>query len=137
MRHTPIIGEKAWFGPKTWGGWGWQPATWEGWVSTAAVLGASLGAGAAFERTIGIAVTFFFVGLLGALCYLKGTSPGGAVEHEQLRIRRRGFPGGAEGQRAARRRAPDEPSVREAGQRLQSWSDSRPRRDGPETKGDA
>lgn len=137
MRHTPIVGDKAWFGPKTWGGWGWQPITWEGWLSTAAFIVASLGAGAVLDRATGIAVTLFLVGLLGLLCYLKGTSPGGAVEHEQFQIRRRGFPGGIEGQRTARRLAPDEPSVQEAAQRLKSWSDSRPPRDGSEAQRDA
>lgn len=44
MRHEPIVGTKVWFGPKTWGGWGWQPVTWEGWLSTIVLVAISLGA---------------------------------------------------------------------------------------------
>ena len=49
MRTTPLIGEKAWFGPRR-AGWGLAPITWEGWALVAVFV---------------------------ILAFLKGTSPGG------------------------------------------------------------
>ena len=75
-RLTPIVGEKVWFGPRGWGGWGWQPVSWEGWFVTgagAAVIVALLarwGDDQAGGLIIGVVIALIVV------CFLKGTSPG-------------------------------------------------------------
>ncbi len=57
MRTTPLVGEKAWFGPRR-HGWGLAPRTWEGWALVALFL---------------------------AVVLLKGTSPGGHRAWKSLR----------------------------------------------------
>ena len=71
MRTAPLIGDKAWFGPRRFG-WGLSPASSEAWA--VAALGV---AGAILLRknhkpqaaAIGMAIA--------AIAILKGTSPGG------------------------------------------------------------
>jgi hypothetical protein len=77
MRTTPLIGKKAWFGPRRLG-WGLSPVSPEGWVLTAAAAGAAVwtaraqGAGPA-RAGIGALVPAVFL----VLVFLKGTAPGG------------------------------------------------------------
>jgi hypothetical protein len=74
MRTSPLVGKKAWFGPRRLG-WGLEPVSVEGWVVTVAGFVASrwvarrTGGNRLFKHLVGIAF------LTTAL--LKGTSPGG------------------------------------------------------------
>lgn len=75
MRTSPLIGRKAWFGPKRFG-WGLGPVSVEGWAVTAAAL-----ALAAVDRRRERAGQVRSGPLLTALflltAVLKGTAPGG------------------------------------------------------------
>ena len=74
MRTTPLIGEKAWFGPRRFG-WGLDPVSPEGWTIAAIAVLVSVAA----RRGEGAARLWAGL-LLGALilaAVLKGTSPGG------------------------------------------------------------
>jgi hypothetical protein len=91
MRTRPIIGRKAWFGPRSLG-WGWGPISWEGWAAGAAFLAIVFVGptvfGDADRNLLGLSAT----GALLLLCVLKGTSPGGpdrAAEHRRLSQQRR------------------------------------------------
>ena len=92
MRTQPIIGKKAWFGPRRFG-WGWTPMSWEGWVVTAVVLAALLLPFALTERVGSWAVVAWSTGvalLAIILCAMKGTSPGGPAKRRELLRERRG-----------------------------------------------
>lgn len=67
---TPLIGSKAWFGPRRFG-WGWSPVTAEGWAVLAAGTGAALAAGESRRPRLLAAALMLLV------IVLKGTSPGG------------------------------------------------------------
>jgi hypothetical protein len=76
MRTRPILGRKAWFGPRRMG-WGLSPVTPEGWtVTLVAVVVAVCVAALTHDRWVALVVV---VALL-AIVFLKGTSPGGARE---------------------------------------------------------
>jgi hypothetical protein len=81
MRTKPLVGTKPWFGPRSWFGWGWTPMSWEGW----AVLGVFLVAVLVTREPAG---TFVWVPALIAVCWLKGTSPGGPAARRRLQIER-------------------------------------------------
>lgn len=72
MRTKPLLGKKAWFGPRRFG-WGLEPVSVEGWLVTAAALWLGLlirrRRGKSAERRIGPALVL--------VAFLKGTSPGG------------------------------------------------------------
>ncbi len=75
MRTSPLIGRKAWFGPRR-VGWGLGPASTEGWIVTLvftglATLSTRLGLGPRWVRPV-------LVGTFLLVAVLKGTSPGGA-----------------------------------------------------------
>jgi hypothetical protein len=91
MRMTPLVGRKVWFGPRPFGGWGWQPASWEGWVvfvgwiaALIAVMAMTTGSSPAakFAEVVGLS------GLLIGIGILKGTSPGGAAEYRDFKHQR-------------------------------------------------
>lgn len=72
MRTTPLIGEKAWFGPRRFG-WGLSPVSAEGWALAA--LGV---AGAVLLRKNHKRKAAAALGIgMAAIAVLKGTSPGG------------------------------------------------------------
>jgi len=85
MRTKPLIGRKAWFGPRRLG-WGLSPVTGEGW----AVL--AIGAGTAVvlasidrhSRWLGLIV----VAVMLVITFLKGTSPGGPEAWEEFQASR-------------------------------------------------
>jgi MFS-type transporter involved in bile tolerance (Atg22 family) len=74
VRTKPLIGRKAWFGPRRFG-WGLAPVTAEGWAVVviaiaAAVILASVDRHARWLGLVVVAVLLIFT-------FLKGTSPGG------------------------------------------------------------
>jgi hypothetical protein len=119
MRFTPLVGTKAWFGPRRFG-WGFDPVSWEGWAVMAASLvvffgGASVGGG------FGAGVAFASVAALLATTVLKGTSPGGPTKKDRFLEHRRNAartPADIEAARRRRQVAEDEPSVADAAERL-------------------
>ena len=87
VRTKPLIGRKAWFGPRRLG-WGLSPITAEGW----AVLVIGLGAGILL---IIIDRRYLWLGLIVvavtvAIAFLKGTSPGGPGAWEEFQAIRDG-----------------------------------------------
>lgn len=76
MRTRPLIGRKAWFGPRRFG-WGLSPVTAEGWAVT--VIGLAIGI--ALIATVSAArwVGFIVMAAVVAVAFLKGTSPGGSA----------------------------------------------------------
>jgi hypothetical protein len=85
VRTTPIIGKKAWFGPRGWGGWGWAPVSWEGWAALVLILGPTLVLAGSSRGWSALTAA-----LLGLVCILKGTSPGGSRRRKEfLRTRAR------------------------------------------------
>jgi hypothetical protein len=86
MRTTPRIGTKPWFGPKLMLGWGWSPISAEGWVATGATIGVVVVMAVAVDNVpVMLTVDALAVIALIALCMLKGTSPGGPREAQELR----------------------------------------------------
>jgi hypothetical protein len=84
VRTSPLIGEKAWFGPRRIG-WGLGPVSPEGWVLTALFSGISL---LAKQKRVGRELRWLLFGLMATVIVLKGTSPGGpaarvAFDHER------------------------------------------------------
>jgi hypothetical protein len=81
MRIKPVLGRKAWFGPRR-VGWGLSPVSAEGWLATAVTAVAAIGLAAAgrhYRWTAVLAVIPLLV-----LVFLKGTSPGGPHEWEEF-----------------------------------------------------
>jgi hypothetical protein len=84
VRTSPIIGQKAWFGPRR-VGWGLGPVSPEGWVLTAVFSGISL---VARKKWVPWVPRWLVFGLMATVVILKGTSPGGpaaraAFDHER------------------------------------------------------
>ncbi|TAN22203.1 MAG: hypothetical protein EPN30_09130 [Actinomycetota bacterium] len=81
MRTSPILGEKAWFGPRKFG-WGLSPRSAEGWISSLLAIGATVFATRKWpERP----ATRFLPGIgLMLLVLFKGTSPGGPRARRKL-----------------------------------------------------
>lgn len=75
MRITPLVGRKAWFGPRRLG-WGLEPVSREGWIVTLAfaIVGLALSRTKLSSRPMKYA---FGVGFL-LFMVLKGSAPGGA-----------------------------------------------------------
>lgn len=92
-RLTPRRGMKVWFGPRGWGGWGWEPVSWEGWATMiAATALIVVPSWRAEVRGSGEMWTLLWcaivVAALLAICRAKGTSPGGPrlkEEYERTR----------------------------------------------------
>ena len=74
MRTKPVLGRKAWFGPRRLG-WGLSPATPEGWAVTAAAVATVIVLAVADRHNSWTALVV--VALLLVIVFLKGTSPGG------------------------------------------------------------
>jgi hypothetical protein len=75
MRITPVIGRKAWFGPRRLG-WGLEPVSREGWIITLAFAIVGL----QFSRTKldSRLMKYAFGGGFLLFMVLKGAAPGGA-----------------------------------------------------------
>jgi hypothetical protein len=74
MRTVPLVGEKAWFGPRRFG-WGLSPITIEGWIVTGVMLGLGFAAARKWPGNQ-VARAVPSVGL-AAIALAKGTAPGG------------------------------------------------------------
>jgi hypothetical protein len=75
MRTKPLLGRKAWFGPRRMG-WGLSPVSAEGWAVSAAAAAAAIALATADRRDRWSAL--LVVVLLLVIVFLKGTSPGGS-----------------------------------------------------------
>ncbi len=119
MRFTPLVGTKAWFGPRRFG-WGWDPVSWEGWAVLGAFVAVSVVSSLA-DTTAALAVMIVATVAVLASVVAKGTSPGGPskrdrfLEHRRLAGR---TAADVEAARRERRRTEDEPSVADAAERL-------------------
>jgi hypothetical protein len=81
MRTKPVIGRKAWFGPRRLG-WGLGPASAEGWAVTGAAVAVIIGLAISLRRDRW--TSLLVVAVLLAVVFLKGTSPGGPREWEEF-----------------------------------------------------
>jgi hypothetical protein len=81
VRTTPLIGKKAWFGPRRLG-WGLGPRSPEGWAVVAVGIAAIIVVGV-LARHAAWAVLIVAAALI-AVTFLKGTSPGGPAQWEEL-----------------------------------------------------
>jgi hypothetical protein len=88
MRTKPLLGRKAWFGPRQLG-WGLSPVSAEGWVVTAAAAAAAVGLAVADRRDRWTALiarkSAIVVIPLVVIVFLKGTSPGGRRAWKEFR----------------------------------------------------
>lgn len=85
MRTKPLIGRKAWFGPRRLG-WGLSPASAEGWVVTGVAVAATIALSSLLrhQRWAGLLV----VAALLIIVFVKGTSPGGSSEWQEFQASR-------------------------------------------------
>ena len=114
MRFTPLVGTKAWFGPRRYG-WppGWEPVSWEGWLATLVFVIVVVG-GVLLEGGVRVVTMVVSVAAWLVVCVLKGTSPGGPEAGDRFAEIRRNAKRTPEMQEADRRRrqlTEDEPSV--------------------------
>jgi hypothetical protein len=87
VRTKPLIGRKAWFGPRRWG-WGLSPVTAEGWAVLATGIGVALALAATVRHFRWLSLIALAVMLV--VIFLKGTSPGGPEEWSEFRATRDG-----------------------------------------------
>jgi hypothetical protein len=85
VRTKPLIGRKAWFGPRRFG-WGLAPVTAEGWAVVVIAIAAVVVLTTADRHSrwlglIALAVLLIFT-------FLKGTSPGGPGAWEEFQASR-------------------------------------------------
>ena len=74
MRTSPVVGKKAWFGPRRLG-WGLEPVSLEGWLVTFAMAAAAMA-----MRRSNVSSRWARYAMLGAFilfAVLKGSAPGG------------------------------------------------------------
>ena len=85
MRTTPLIGTKAWFGPRRLG-WGLAPVSPEGWAVTAVATGLSL---VVRKKDGGLRARLALVAALLLVVVVKGTAPGGPAARRAFEEARR------------------------------------------------
>jgi hypothetical protein len=88
MRTKPLLGRKAWFGPRQLG-WGLSPVSAEGWAVTAAAAAVTVGLAVAdggdrWSALIARKSAIVMIPLV-VIVFLKGTSPGGRRAWEEFR----------------------------------------------------
>jgi hypothetical protein len=89
VRTKPVLGRKLWFGPRGWGGWGWEPVSSEGWATIAVFVAATIVIAAVMNGSEEFGTIFLLlVGALVVVCWLKGTSPGGPKARRMMQIQR-------------------------------------------------
>jgi hypothetical protein len=74
VRTSPLVGRKAWFGPRRLG-WGLGPISAEGWVAT--LLFSALAIATRQRKADPAWIRYVLVAAFLLLAVLKGTSPGG------------------------------------------------------------
>jgi apolipoprotein N-acyltransferase len=89
VRTKPLVGRKAWFGPRRYG-WGLTPVTVEGWAVSAIAIAAIIVLASADRHSRWLAL--IVVAALLAITFLKGTSPGGPAAWEEYKAARDGNP---------------------------------------------
>jgi hypothetical protein len=87
VRTKPLVGRKAWFGPRRWG-WGLAPITIEGWAVVAIAVVAIIAVASVDRHSPWLAL--IVVAVLLAITFLKGTSPGGPAAWEEFRASKDG-----------------------------------------------
>jgi hypothetical protein len=87
MRTTPLIGRKAWFGPRRYG-WGLSPVSSAGWAVTGIAIAAVV-ATVALGRSHAW-IVLLIVAVLLLVSFLKGTSPGGPAQWDEYKNQRGG-----------------------------------------------
>jgi hypothetical protein len=86
VRTSPLIGKKAWFGPRRLG-WGLAPVSPEGWAVAAAGVMVAM---AVSKRGAGRATRLSVLAALLVIVVLKGTAPGGPLARRVFEEARRG-----------------------------------------------
>jgi hypothetical protein len=81
VRAKPLIGDKAWFGPRRFG-WGWTPVTATGWGVLVLGVAAAIVLAAAVQHARWLSLVA--VAVMLAVIVLKGTSPGGSAEWREF-----------------------------------------------------
>jgi hypothetical protein len=81
MRTKPVLGQKAWFGPRRFG-WGLGPVSVEGWAVTAIAVAAVIVLATALHRVPWVGLVPVI--LLLVIAFLKGTSPGGPQQWDEF-----------------------------------------------------
>jgi hypothetical protein len=81
MRTKPLLGQKAWFGPRRFG-WGLGPVSVEGWVVTAVAVAAVIVLVTTLHRLHWVGLVPLI--LLLVVSFLKGTSPGGPQQWDEF-----------------------------------------------------
>jgi hypothetical protein len=87
MRTAPVLGSKAWFGPRRLG-WGLSPVSPEGWAVTAVAIAAIIAVTALTRHHWWLSVLVVIV--LLAVVFLKGTSPGGPQQWQEYQASKNG-----------------------------------------------
>ena len=87
MRTAPVLGSKAWFGPRRLG-WGLGPVSPEGWAVTAVAIAAIIGLAALGKHHWWLSLLVVIV--LLAVVFLKGTSPGGPEQWREFQASKNG-----------------------------------------------
>jgi len=85
MRTSPVVGDKAWFGPRRLG-WGLEPVSSEGWIVVFAfgALSLALRRFSAGSRPL----KYLLIGGFLILAALKGTAPGGPAARSDFEARK-------------------------------------------------
>ena len=82
MRTSPLIGRKAWFGPRR-VGWGLEPVSTEGWLVTVAF--AALAFLVRRSKLNSRWVKYTIAGAFLLFTFLKGSAPGGAAARAEFK----------------------------------------------------
>jgi hypothetical protein len=87
MRIEPVLGRKAWFGPRRLG-WGLSPVSPEGWTVTAVAIAAVVVLAVVAKHHWWLSLLVVLVLII--LTFLKGTSPGGPKQWQEYQAAKNG-----------------------------------------------